>query len=364
MRTIIVASALIALSTTPTSPADELTFGITAGESVAKRFESSFEAAFDQASLTGTNDGRTIERAVDMNSSVQRQIVLALTDHYEALAADRGLRLRREVNAAHRKDETVVQGQPAPTSESDSLLLDETVLVEWDEDDEAYSFASADEAGEELDERLFATLRADADLRFLLPGKEVSPGDEWTVAPEHLLDLVLPGGDPFPFLSPEEKLRAPEDQTELQLSAPFAGMTIPPFQWLAAPEGTILVTYQGLDEGEPGLALLAFELLIEGSLDPTERLDYHVARGMPAFIDYEYSHELDYEINGEGILRWDLERGILHDVEWSAQIEGAEDIHLAAKFEHPRTGEPVEVEMAIEGDWKGAYEMSGGRRDG
>jgi hypothetical protein len=364
MKRHLYAAALIALSSTIAAPRDEIVFGIAAGERVTKHYEATFKAAFEEVELVGVNNGETMERTVPMNSSVERRLELTLTDLYENLGPDGPLRLRRVVEEAHRVDEVAIPGQSPPTKERDSQLAGTAVLVERDEDGSTYTFGPLRRDGdEELDERLFETLRTDADFRCLLPEGEVDAGDEWTVAPEHIRDLVVPGGDAFPFLPPDEKRRAPAGTTEAQLSAPFAGMTIPPFQWLAEPEGRIQVTYRGQDEDTAHLAVLAFEIEIGGALDPRERLDYHVANGMPAFIDYEYTHDFEFEITGRGVLRWDLELGILFDVRWDANIEGFEEINLAAKFDNPKTGEPVDVEMNIQGNWKGSYSLSGGRSD-
>jgi len=358
--------ALIALSSTVAAPRDEIAFGVAAGESVTKHYETTFTANFVEVELIGTDNGETMERTVPMRTTVERRLELTLTDLYESLGPNGPLRLRREVEGAHRVDEVTIPGQSPPTREWDSKLAETVVLVEWDEDEEGFTFGPREHAGrkaQELDERLFETLRADADFRCLLPEGEVDAGDEWTVAAKHIRELVVPGGDVFPFLPPEDKPRAPDGTTEAQLSAPFAGMTIPPFQWLTEPEGRIQVTYRGRDEDEAHLAVLAFELDIEGTLDPSERLDYHVARGMPAFIDYEYTHDFEFELTGRGVLRWDVERGILFDVTWSAEIEGFEEINLAAKFDNPETGEPVDVEMNIQGDWTGSYSLKGGISD-
>jgi hypothetical protein len=366
MKRHICVPALIALSSTVTAPRDEIAFGIATGESVTKHYEATFRAAFTEVELIGINNGETMERTVPMNSSVERRLELTLTDLYENLGPDGALRLRRVVEEAHRVDEVAIPGQSPPTKERDSRLAETAVLVEWDEDGSAYRFSPLQREGDgdgELDERLFDTLRADADFRCLLPEGEVDAGDRWTVAAEHIRDLVVPGGDVFPFLPPDDKPRAPEGTTEAQLSAPFAGMTIPPFQWLAEPEGRIQVTYRGRDEDAAHLAVLAFEVEIQGALDPRERLDYHVASGMPAFIDYEYTHDFEFELTGQGVLRWDLERGILFDVRWDAKIEGFEEINLAAKFDNPKTGEPVDVEMNIQGDWTGSYSLNGRRSD-
>ena len=53
----------------------------------------------------------------------------------------------------------------------------------------------------------------------------------------------------------------------------------------------------------------------------------------------------------------------MFDVRWSAKIDGFEEINLAAKFDNPKTGEPVDIEMNVQGDWKGSYSLSGGRSD-
>lgn len=342
---------------------DELVFGPDEGETVSKRFETVFEVAFDEVQVSGENKGEEVERTVPMKSSIHREKRIVLGDRYERIVDRRPLAIRRSVEEAHALDDVEIQGQPPQHREGTSPLEGRDLRVRWNDEDERYDFAlDEEEDDEDVDPRLLEDLRPDADFRFLLPGDDVDPGDSWSADGGHLLDLIVPGGDFFPFLPPREIRRPPANAPQVQLRAPFAGTTIPLGQLVRALPGQITVEYAGeAEEDGVRLALLDLEVEAEGDVDVTERLRPHVAHGIPESVEYEYAHTVELSLSGSGRLRWDVERGVLFDLEWKAEIQGSEDIRMSAEFENPKTGEDMAPKLGMQADWEGSFRMRAGR---
>ena len=229
-----------------------------------------------------------------------------------------------------------------------SALVDKPVVFTWDEDAEDYALAFDEEAkGGDTD--LLEGLEFDMDFRAFLPDGVVEEGDDWDLDAALLRLLFAPGGDVHPV---------PESWVGGSLftvpTATIVASSLANLYECSAGEtkGDVKATYDGTTEVE-GDVLATIRIDVDATLvhDKTARFQAFGAKVMGDEGNDELTLEDEVDIEGRGVLLWDVKAGRFH----SFGFEG--EITLIAKLAWSDTtfvvdGEPMH--------FHGTYEVAGG----
>lgn len=251
------------------------------------------EASYRLTDMTASIDGEEVSHDGELPeyamSFVER---IAVTDTLESVSAGRPTTLLRRFDELGQEN-TDRAGDEERTVEYVSPLEGRSVRFTWDADEEEYAVEAADD--EDLDEDLAAWLAEDLDLRRLLPGSEVEPGDEWELDPQLYLAFMWPGGllDFHPDgEEPDPADRAPSRQTIERLEG----------------EGTARLEDVREEDGVR-VAVIHVELEIttgsESVLPALEEDELEEGQ----FPRPEITIEVEIERTLEGTILWDLEHG-------------------------------------------------------
>jgi len=321
-----------------TAAPDELRFAPDEGAAVTRTFREVTELDVERGVIDMAGEEEQLPD--DFGLAVRTERVVVLSDEYVAVSGGRPTRLKRTfdridlaltVEESH-SDEDDPQATDATGA---SELEDLTAVFTWDDGEGQYGVAFEDDDG---DEDLLAGLEEDADLRGFLPAGEVSEGDEWEVPLEALARVLRPGGD----LLIELDL---DDVEGEEASVVFCSF------WNAAAtaeelEGEVDARYAGLVE-EDGRELARIELAVK--LRATREV-LELARGIleAAGVDSEEvgmldSMEVTYELDGEGVLRWDRDAGRVA----ALRLEG--DVVLTFAISGEDEGESLRMELGFAG---------------
>lgn len=174
-----------------------------------------------------------------------------------------------------------------------SALEGKTVVFRWRDGEYERTFADGDGPAE-----LLGALEEDMDLRALLPGRAVAPGDEWTFGAKELPLLGQPGGD----LAIEQEGADPEDEERDR------GMR-------EGLEGEWKARFVGTRE-EEGAKIAVIE--VRGNLRSRHERQT-VLRDVPvASGDATETNSMTLEARGE--VRWDLGRGTVSAMKVEADL--------------------------------------------
>jgi hypothetical protein len=275
------------LSGVPAEPV-ELAYRPEDGTTLRRTFEA--RAEYERTELEFTLDGEPFEppeEPPDFSLSFLERIVVS--DELVSVADGRPTELVRTFEELL-QESTYTSGEEELETTAGSELEGRELRFTWDSEAEEYDIEAAD--GEELDEERTEWLIEDMDLRALLPGQEVEPGDEWELEPELYLAFMWPGGLlDFREEGQEESGDATSRQTIERL------------------EGTGQARLLELRE-EDGLELAVIEVELEittGSADSQE-----VEGG-------ELELEVEIERTITGTILWDIEHGHAHSAELEAE---------------------------------------------
>ena len=340
---------------------DSLAFDPEAGLTVTKQFSLYYEMQIEDFAMEV--DGEDIGAMIGVPEMVMEgENLFAFTDTYVEVEDGRPLVLVRSYEEAlNEMDMTIsVMGQSDDQSMSaDAAIVGSTVRFTWDPDAEVYDREFAE--GSEGDPDRLARLEEDTDLRMLLPGREVVEGDEWEVGCVFLKHLLMPGGDlgwdPSSFGLDEDELEEMEAFIE-----PMMERSMQLYDDLLV--GNAKATYLGTEELDGSrVGLVGIEIDMDTTIDMTSWLEEMIGIAMEAVGDVPEDFMLDIGladvgmvVTGEGILRWDLERDLLHgldlevDTDWMFELEangGAMGEYVDISFLVAGSG-PYEVEVTTE----------------
>jgi hypothetical protein len=185
------------------------------------------------------------------------------------------------------------------------------------------------------------------DLRLLLPRGEVSPGDTWSVPARELRDLLAPGGDLV--LRPDE-VDVEQMERMQELLGGFGEGLMEDLQ------GSCVCTFKGVREvdGE-SLAEIALEIAVTFDSDVSdllnEVLDAIVSElGDDAPEITVDSADLVVDLEGEGLLTWNLGAGRFQSLGLSGEVEMNFDLEVGGDIE----GESLDA--AISAELSGTFE--------
>ena len=263
------------------------------GSQVRKVFESRAELEMIELSVSMNGEPLPAGALGDASMLVEESVEVTFVDRYVEVADGRPLKLKRsfESLAKHSTLETTLPGQEPEDKQSSSDLEGETVVFDWDADEEQYS-AEPDEDSN-VDAELLGRLEEDADMRAFLPDGEVEVDESWDLDTLALVYALDPGGDLGLDADKEEDERELDDllreNTTGDAKATFAGTR---------------------EEGGTTVAVIRFEgeLRSEGEITTLEGSE----------------QSIEVRMDVKGVLLWDLEHGHMHTFE--ADMESTLDV--------------------------------------
>ncbi len=293
----------------PPAAGDELRFATEPGTRITKTFQRTLEVE-----LSGTQEVRwkgkdPVEFPLGMTLSWVVEQRVELIDERLAAEGNRPPRLRRTMARLWGElKERDPQSGRSSEDEGSGILEGATVLFALDEEGRAH--APCYETPGEHDEALLAGLEGDADLLGILPEKPVRAGDKWSVDPELLRQVCLPGG---------AIAYAEGDQEQALLEL-----------WLeGAVEGRLRVRYAGEPlVGETLVALLEVEGDVEIRDEPLELPGGPDVLGLTIGGTDRFEHSARFDVEGEVL--WDLEAGRLLDADLEAGVVLNMEVHSCA----------------------------------
>ncbi len=280
----------IAASVLVAGAPEEIVYAPAEGAELVRTFDSRASYALD--SLAIEIDGEEIPHGDAPELEIESSEHIVVTDTLVDVEGGRPTRLKRRFDELGRDVRYSAPGEDDLERESRCDLEGATVVFQWKEDDEVYE-ASADE-GESLPEETLDDLIEDMDLRQLLPGREVEPGEEWEVEVDAYARLMWPGG--FLHFYEEDAEVDPDD---------VAGDR----ELVDNLEGTAKVRLDGLGD-EDGVRVARLHVTIEARSSATRQVEGPGGQ--------EAERETTLERTIEGTVLWAVEEGRLHAAELHA----------------------------------------------
>ena len=273
----------------PTQPATEVVrFRPEPGSELRKVFEIRTEMEMTELSVSMNGEPVPPEALSGASMAVEETVEVTFTDRYVEVADGRPLKLERsfESLAQHSVLETTLPGQEPKDEHSSSDLEGQTVVFEWDADEEQFS-AEPDEDSD-VSAELLGRLEEDTDMRAFLPEGEVDVDDGWDLDALAVSMALDPGGD----LGLDADGGADERELDDMLKANT--------------EGDVRATFTGTREEEgTRVAVIRFKGELTSAAEITTQ------------AGSEQSFEVSMEV--EGVLLWDLDRGHAHSLEVDMQ---------------------------------------------
>jgi hypothetical protein len=320
------------------SVADTLEFKPAAGLERTKTF--SVDGTFGLGDMRFLVDGQDMTGAADLgDASGKLGMTLEVVDRYVKTADGRPLLLERDYSKSGMKFDMAEEG----ADEADLFDLDgKTVVFEWDADKGQYKRTLKDGGENEA----LAGLGVDLDYRSLLPGRAVSVGDRWEVAPAELTKALFFGTDVGELLSlaeAEEEASALLTQFGPALERLFGNFKAQ-------------CEYVGQREID-GVRVAEIKLVIDsdGTLDLRDIVQEALAGelgGEGLGLDLEQA-DLTVEIRGDGRLLWDAAAHHAHSFQLATDL-GLE-LEVALSISDPQGGDhsaEMQVEILGELAWK------------
>ena len=233
----------------------------------------------------------------EVGGSMLHEESFVVTDVLEELHDGRPTRLVRSFDELSGQETATFAGEDGEEVDETprtSELEGKRVVFAWDEEQGAHEAAFAE--GVEGDEALLAELEEDMDLRELLPGREVEPGESWEIEPEVFDRLMSPGGDLALVAEEEEEEESDDDSFRENLA------------------GSFVATYRG-NEVVDGVELAVVELAVEASTHDDEEPP---ADELPDGFQGTRRVEMQIEVAGE--LHWDVAHGHLASLELAGEL--------------------------------------------
>jgi hypothetical protein len=323
-------------------PGTRVKFAPAQGSSAIKTFEYKAEFSLDNMSVTLNGQEAPTMPEMDMTMTNNQKVVV--TDEYVALREGAPKKLRRRFDeitnamAVSMKMEMMGQSQSSDNNvNAKSDLLGKQVVFTWDEDAKEYKKAF-DPA--EDNAALLEGLQEDMDLRVLLPQGEVAEGDEWDIDVKELGRVLAPGGNLS--LVPEE---AGKSQVGMGDMSGMGSLS----DWLGELiEGSAkgsLVSVRKQDDAQ--IATIKLNFKINGSKDMSEMVSQAMEKAElpPGAGEIKVEHmDLDFRMEGEGELIWNLTAGRLQTFELSGPMRVNIDMAMKMSVQ----GQEMSIGQAME----------------
>lgn len=321
---LLAAPALYAFTTT----SSKVAFEPSEGSSAVKVFENVVELSLDNMDMS--MNGQPSPMMPEMAMSITMNSSVTVTDEYVKLRGNAPATLRRTFdeldNNVSVSMEIEMMGE-SQTNDSDieagSELEGKTVVFTWDEESGDYKKKFDPEEG---DDELLEDLFEDMDLRALLPANEVAEGDEWEIPVKELATILAPGGNLA--MVPEEM-----DAEQMMGSMGMGGSMADFLSELLDGEAT--GKFLGVRDFEgKQLAAIKVTLDISSSNDMTETvLEMMEDADLPPEAQMDFDHiDVEFTLEGEGELLWDLEAGRAFSFELSGPTTMTYDVGISMEM--------------------------------
>jgi hypothetical protein len=331
--------ALLPLALAFAPRADRLSFGPEEAATVSRSL--SIEFALYLEDLRVVAEGQEVPVPIEgLDSGIVISLAMDVADRFVKSRDGRAIELVRTYER--------ISMEGGPQGEAESLddmdkIVDKPVRFLWDADDSEYDVTWAD-ATTRGDDALLEGLDVDMDFTMLLPDREVSKGDTWTVSGPELALLFLPGGMPTaPGDGADEVWPMVEAAIEGQLAEAFKGFEV-------------LCTYQGArSEGDTRVGEITFVYRGAATIDLTELIDAVIsAQGGEMGIEADVSASLKLEFDGTGALLWDLVGQRAHAMNMGNELV----LMLEASADIDAMGQQISGELSLEVSGNGKWVMT------
>lgn len=301
---------------------DKLEYSPKAGTTLSKHAVIEGEMELEDMKLEV--DGQDMSQMAEVQMAVKSETKLSVTDRYEALADGRPTKLVRTFDEVSSSTHISGNNPMAGPQESDIPMASElegmTVVFTWDGD--AYDVAfDGDQKG---DESLLEELEENLDLRGFLPTSEVAEGDTWSIPAEAVKTILAPGGD-----------------TKLRPDAGGDPMGMDQFSqndMIGDLTGTFEAAYAGTRENDGSrVAVIKLTIDVRSAQDMTERMGEmkeQMKENMPPGLEFDVSSmDMEYALEAEGELLWNLETGLVASLHMSGEVRMITDMSMDMKIE-------------------------------
>lgn len=324
------------------APEAAVRFAPAEGTSAVKTFETKGEFTLDDMAVTLNGQQAPMMPEMEMTMNTSQRVVV--TDEYVAVRPGGTKKLRRRFDdlgstmSMSMKMEMMGQSQNQDNNvKATSELAGKTVVFTWDEEADDYKVAFEEGDGEA---ELLEDLIEDMDLRVLLPAGEVKEGDEWEIPVKGLASVLAPGGNLQ--LMPEESGRDPMGMGNMSGMGSLS-------DWLGEMlEGKATGTYAGTRKSDGAtLGVIKIALDIKGSNDMTEMVQEAMSNAdlPPEAGNIEFDHmDIEFAMEGEGELLWDLEANRMH----SFEISGPMKLTIDMAMKMSAQGQNLSIEQSME----------------
>lgn len=315
------------------------------GTKSAKTFHLVHTLALQSMKLEIDGQQQSSQKQLDVST----RITLRAHDEYRALDAGRPTLLARTFDEYQMHSEFLDPGgnKPADKLDAASPLTGATVLFTWVPAEKAYG-----RCYELLEpsEEFLARVEEDFDLRGFLPTKAVKPGETWDVDTKHLAEFLAPCGDlPLRFSKGGEGFSF--RTLSLGVGGPLQPVVTGPL------EGKITARLRSIDHvsaektdgdaakgGDAELAHIEIEIQVKAHCDQTA-LAQRLVQPIELYDGQQMrKSELEWKLEGQGTITWDLSTGTCRAAEWHGAEEVASDI--AFEVQKPKSSVHTSIRLA------------------
>jgi hypothetical protein len=340
-RLLIPAALLIPALLSSHLPGDRIRFAPSEGSSATKTFENKAEFTLDHISIRMNGQESPMQPEMEMTINSTQKVVV--TDVYVANREGAPKKLRRsyddlgsDVSVAFKMEMMGQTKNQDQNIKGESELQGKKVVFTWDDEKGEYKKAFDPAADKDA---LLKDLEEDMDVRALLPKEDVKEGAEWDIDVKKLATILAPGGN----LSIVPKEMADDEKS---MGMPGMGSMS---DWLRGSlEGSAKGTFVGLREVDGvKMAVIKLEAKITVSKDMTEVVEEAMkhAKLPPEAGNPSIDHvDIDYKLEAEGELLWDLAAGRAHAFTMSGPSHANMDI--AMKID--AGGQNMSIEQSME----------------
>ncbi|HVS19987.1 MAG TPA: hypothetical protein VMT18_15385 [Planctomycetota bacterium] len=344
MISIFLAGLPLALLAPQGGEAESLRFDVRPGTVLRRELVVRHEIQLDGVTNTRGNEALTRQ---DVSGWMSTWLKVAVDDTVGEVADGRPLALRRRwVDLGGTGTLTLNPAQGRPKFEDravlSSPLRDRQVDFTWIEAEGDWARLWVRDDAEEF---WLAEMRGDMDGLGLIPADPVAPGAEWDVPIEGLRGLLAPGGN---HLITPRTTNLFGRNIEVGVGGDYSEVLGP------ALAGVARARFEGVRE-EGGERLAVLRLTVQTLSSIADRTDLWRLSAPPEERN-EVSHLrgalLEYELEAQGEVLWNLDRGHLH----AARLSGDERYMISVNKQSGPVAEPFEISQ--QSSFRGRVELT------
>jgi len=264
-------------------------------------------------------DDNGVEQIAQQALNLDTKEIVRTLDDYRACSGGRPTLLRRTYEDANIHVDVAFQSGNASDKEAKDAIEAKSpfeglvVLFTWVPEEKGYGKFYDEVEG---DESYLPGLAEDLDLLALLPGHDVSPGDQWSIDPASIVDWVAPGG-----VLPMKFERKQGDRFVRTLNLGVGGGLTMVFG--GDVKGKVSARYESREsKGDVGIAVLALDVDVETDRDQTRAAENMLSSDeLLDGISVQHS-EVQWKTKMQGKARWNLAANRIESLE----LVGSENV--------------------------------------